>query len=130
MTMNSPHTKTLCLLAAAVIAALLALGAFATGQASAASTCNRVYGDGVTIEVSRWGTTSCQMARATAVQAARLMDHGVPPRVMRVRSPKTHRTYTMRRVSFEDRFNYWSVVYSGRGANGSTINVQLRGWLS
>ena len=104
------------------VATGLAAIAVAETDAFAGSTCNRVWHEGNLVEVSRWGTTSCQMARAT-INKANTRDY---PRSMWVWSPKTHKSYFMKRSWIEYDDDYFSTLYQGRGANGSTINVQLQ----
>lgn len=98
--------------------AVASVGALAS-PASATQVCTQFSNNGGGVYILRWGTTSCQMARATIYQASR---HNWPS-TMRVWSPKTHLTYTMRRARSETYPGYWFILYSGRGANGTTINA-------
>lgn len=110
------------IIAAAMVAAFIALGAYMAGTADAAQTCKTLPVKGATVELTVWGSTSCAMGRETARQA---VDRSWP-RAMRVKSPATGKRYLLHRVSYEHRRGYFSAVYSGHGAGRSTINVQVQ----
>src|SRR4051794_32200447 len=102
----------LTLTLAAVMAGALA------GTASAAQVCNHHRTGSTYAEVTVWGTPSSQMGRAPVAQAATFVARsGSAPYSMLARSPVTHRRYRMTRRSYDNNGDYFSAVYSGRGAN-------------
>jgi hypothetical protein len=112
---------------ACVAGVMCVLGLALTSSAQAATTCAHAPAgaDGVEVELTVWGHTSCRMGKATVAKVLRL---GYAPRRMRVKSPVTHRTYSLRRAVLEGSDtgdSYWSFVYVNH-ARG--INVQLQVW--
>jgi hypothetical protein len=111
--------RTASLTAAALATLALALPATAQATTSRSATCTSATVDGVRVDLTTMGAMSCAMARETAHKVALL---GRAPSRLRITSPITHRTYTLRRDSLESDAGYWSVVYLIR----SNVGVQLQ----
>lgn len=105
-------------LIAAVLAATLWNLSVAVGVAEATTyrtvTCAKGSDSQLSAELVAMGRTSCPFAKAVARKFVRDLP-ATPPRTLRVWSPVTHRTYTVRRDSYEHRAGYLTVVYVGRG---------------
>jgi hypothetical protein len=111
--------KTLAVLAATAAAVLAA-----PSLASAATTCKSQTVEGVHVELTVWGSTSCGLGLETARAIVR---RGYAPTSLSVRSPVTGQRYRLRRDNVDNNFSdYYSAVYTGRGKGRSTINVQLQ----
>lgn len=103
-------------------AAVLALAApAAPAQTYRTATCKAGTSDGVRVEVTAMGRTSCALALAGTRKVVRL---GYAPTTLRVYSSVTHRTYTVRRDSVEHSDDYYSFVYVAPGEIAFQLQVR------
>lgn len=111
------------LLAVGVAFTVAVVGALLIADtASADRQCVHGVLEGVDITMNVSGTTSCALGKAVARQAI-ARDY---PRIIRAKSPVTHKWYTLRRLWIDDEdYDYFSVYYRGHGKGSTSINVQI-----
>jgi hypothetical protein len=106
----------------ALLFALSSLAAIGSSTASAEQFCNHRFAHGEEITVTRYGSTSCQLARSGAEH---VIDLGYAPAAVVAFSSVTDLHYVLYRVAHSEDSTFFTATYRGRGKGDTHIGFRL-----
>jgi len=105
-----------------ILLATAAIMASAGSTASAEQFCNHRFVHGDEITVTRYGSTSCSLARSGA---KRVIDLGYAPPSVLAHSAVTGLNYRMYRIKHAEDSSFFTATYRGFGKGTTRIGFRL-----